>query len=80
MAKRHYVVGLPVAVTVHPDGRVTFDVDLAEVTDFIEHVEGDIDDTVEADISTVSDAAGRVGNVLTTTIHPARPTNAQEAS
>lgn len=30
---RSYVVGLPVVITVHPDGRVTAEVDLSEASD-----------------------------------------------
>jgi hypothetical protein len=34
-AERHYAVGLPVAITVHEDGRVEFDVDLSEAAESI---------------------------------------------
>lgn len=72
MADRNYVVGLPVAVTVHDDGRVTLGVDLAEVQDVLDNHEGEVDDTVLADLSTMTDAVNRLGNCLTTTIHPQR--------
>lgn len=72
--ERGYVVGVPLAITVHDDGRVTLDVDLAEITDFTENIEGEYDDTTDADVAVVSDAAARVGNCLTVTINPARPT------
>lgn len=61
---RTYVVGLPVAVTIHPDGKVEIDVDLSEI--------GDIDEDDEAyerygaqvmiDSLTVSTAADTIGN------------------
>lgn len=76
MPERSYVVGVPLAITVHDDGRVTFDVDLAEISDCDEHVEGEITEQVEADILTMSEAAARIGNCLTVTINRARPTNA----
>lgn len=74
--ERHYVTGVPICVTVNDEtGAVTFDVDLTEIHDVIEHVEGDITPQVEGDIHTVSVAAGRLGNTLTFTLNPA-----QEAS
>lgn len=74
MSERNYVVGLPVCVTVHDDGRVTLDVDLAEISDVLENVEGEITPAVEADVDTMSEAVGRIGNCLTMTIHPTIPT------
>lgn len=67
---RSYVVGVPLAITVHDDGRVTFDVDLSEISDADENIEGEITDQNIADLSTMSEAAGRLGNCLTITINP----------
>lgn len=72
MTERHYVVGVPLAITVDHDGRVTLDVDLSEITDFTENIEGDYDATARGDEQVVSDAAARVGNCLTITINPDR--------
>jgi hypothetical protein len=72
MSAREYVVGVPLSITVHDDGRVTFDVDLAEISDCDEHVEGEITALVQTDIDTLSEAAGRIGNCLTVTINPNR--------
>lgn len=66
---RGYVVGLPVAVTVHDDGSVTLDVDLCEIGDVLDNHEGEVTHAVEDDIATMTDAAARLGNCLTTTIH-----------
>lgn len=74
MSERHYVVGLPVAVTVHDDGRVTLDVDLAEISDVVDNHEGEITTQVEIDVHTMSEAVGRIGNCLTVTINPTIPT------
>lgn len=67
---RNYVVGLPVCVTVDDYGRVTIDVDLAEITDVLDNHEGEITEAVEADVTTMSEAVGRIGNCLTMTLHP----------
>lgn len=66
---RTYTTGVPLAITVHDDGRVELDVDLSEVHD-MEHVEIDTFPLLEADTTTVSLAAGRLGNCLTMTINP----------
>jgi hypothetical protein len=63
---RSYVVGVPLAISVDRKGNVTFDIDLAEVGDFVEN-EPDTD-TVEQDRLTVEAAAARLGN------HAALPT------
>ena len=67
--ERHYFVGLPVCVSVDNLGRVTFDVDLAEVDGVREHIEVDAP-WHEADIKTLSEAAARIGNCLTVMINP----------
>lgn len=36
MASREYWIGLPVGVTVHDDGRVTYSIDTSEATDIDE--------------------------------------------
>jgi hypothetical protein len=42
-APRTYAVGLPVLVTVHDDGTVTFDIDISEAADAISEIqEGDV--------------------------------------
>lgn len=38
---RTYCIGLPVIITVHPDGRVTHEVDMGEATDIDEGVPED---------------------------------------
>jgi hypothetical protein len=55
---RSYVIGLPVVVTVYPDGRVTAEVDLSEADDVWEATicEGqpDDEDTLTADKEAIS--------------------------
>lgn len=61
--ERSYCIGLPVAVTLHTDGSITFDVDLSEVDDLDEDVSDRYpEDIVAGDASTVSAAAARIGN------------------
>lgn len=63
---RHYVVGLPVVVTVQPDGSVTFDLDLSEADDLRDA--GASDNVTAADVTAdavtvraaVQDHTGRV--------------------
>lgn len=76
MAARTYVVGVPLAITVDENGRVTFDVDLSEVGDFVEHVEeGSIPDSiVDADVLTVEAAATTLGNHHTLPVITVNPT------
>lgn len=64
-SQRSYVIGLPVIVTVHDDGRVEFATDLAEVTDDV-----DSDEITEDDILTVTKAARSLGCLIQTTVHP----------
>lgn len=73
--ERHYVVGLPVCVTVDNLGRVTIDVDLAEIEDVYDNIEI-VTPWVDDDVKTLSEAAGRIGNCLTMTINPTTPTKA----
>lgn len=72
---RHYSVGLPVSVTVHHDGRVEITVDLAEIDD-IDEDDGAYERysnlQIIQDTTTVSEAAGRIGNACTTVIYPNR--------
>jgi len=73
MDQREYVVGLPVAVTVHADGRVTLDVDIAEIGDIGEDDgawERYTGPVITSDIETAQNAAQRVGNCITLTINP----------
>jgi hypothetical protein len=50
---RTYVVGVPLVVNVHADGRVTYEVDLTEVTDDLgEHSENSYS-VIEADTKIV---------------------------
>lgn len=60
MASRCYVVGLPVVVTIHDDGRVTAEVDLSEASDLWDASTPDGQDTsdvtVEADAAVVEQA------------------------
>lgn len=59
---RSYVIGLPVVITVHPDGRVQAEVDLSEASDLfdssVSYPEGqdDSEDTVIADIEAIDKA------------------------
>lgn len=75
---RTYVIGLPVAITVDDYGRVTLDLDLAEAggRDLETCEEGLPEAVFLADSETVSEAVGRLGNCLTTIIHPTIPTQA----
>lgn len=77
MDARTYVVGVPLVITVDENGRVTFDVDLSEVTDFTEHIEDDLlipDEIVDADVLTVAAAADTLGNHFTLPVITPNPT------
>lgn len=73
---RTYVIGIPVAVTINELGTVTLDFDLSDAPQGLDPVDPDAisDDQYEADTLALSDAAARLGNCFTTTIHPAQPT------
>lgn len=71
---RFYAVGLPVGVTIYADGTVHFEVDLSEVSDIDEDddaYERYGDEQVAADALTVSAAADRLRNTISTTVRPA---------
>lgn len=57
---RTYVVGLPVVITVHPDGTVTAEVDLSEADDIFDastpEEQDDSEEVLIADKETISDA------------------------
>lgn len=75
-APRYYTIGLPVSITVHPSGAVSFEVDLSEADDLFDDDDAcdpDNDDeiaVVEADALIVSAAADRVKNHYIFTIPP----------
>lgn len=50
---RTYCIGLPVSVTVHPDGTVTFAVDLSEAHEAPHEDDETDDETAEADAATI---------------------------
>lgn len=79
---RAYVIGLPVVITVHDDGRVEFSVDVSEASDLWEAF-ADPDDAyptsiVEADIARV-DAATAHQYLPTVTLSPTTPQEPNDA-
>jgi len=70
---RTYVVGIPLAMVLHPDGRVDFHFDLGEVEDAEPGCEDETSELqVSRDLLTLSEVAARLGNCFTTTINPTR--------
>lgn len=74
---RHYTLGLPVMISVHSNGSVTFEVDLTEADDLFDGVPTDenliplYDDIdVEVDQMIVSAAAATIGRGFSTTTNP----------
>lgn len=72
-----YVVGLPVAIEVHPDGSVTFEVDLSEAAEAMDEDDAAMTDEqgnplytgpeIDTDILHVEAAIARLGSTISTT-------------
>lgn len=72
MSARHYTVGVPLTITVHDSGAVTFEVDLSELDD-AEATHGyDVteEEQTSDDLLIASGAAARVSNHKIFTIPP----------